>query len=211
MSISFSKDIPNEPYIDDYSEGKKLDLVYSGPDIVRVLVSKENGFITGINLDEDSKYNQERDLLVEVVAKDNPAAAYFFTYVCPSDYNHEFIDEVLPDGSVYQQITNATIKEYFWLSYDLDSNTWVWNKVLREKKSILNETADKYRKYVKDNLESVKTNKSVKLAAENYLATLDKFEETGIGSIPSWKKIEFDIKTVPIPPVEFISAVGVLP
>lgn len=211
MSITFTKDIPNEPYVDDYSDGKKLELTYSGPEVIKVLVSRDHGSLQGIRLDEDSRYNEERDMVVEIISKDEPDVAYFVDYVLPDSYKHEFKDETLPDGSVYQQIINANIKDYFSLSYDVENSKWIWNKILREKRSILNDTADKYRKYVNDNIDSVKSNKSVKQAAETYLAALDKFEKTGIGSIPSWKKIEFDVKVVPIPPVEFITAVGYLP
>ena len=47
--------------------------------------------------------------------------------------------------------------------------------------------------------------------AQDYLATLDTFETTGKGSIPSWKIIDAKISDVPMVPQELVAAFNVFP
>jgi len=209
MPISFDKNIPNELYIDDFSQNKKMTLTYEGPETVKWLVDKSNCSISNkIDSDTDA-YNHDEFLIVNIDATKDVDVAYYL-YTIKDGIEREHATETLPDGSTHEYISNPRIQDYYSISYNLKENTWVWSLILREKKNQFNYIADKYRAYVNTHIDSI-TDAKVKNSAQDYLKTLDTFESTGMGAVYSWKLIEINPKLVPIPPVDFIAAVGVLP
>jgi hypothetical protein len=209
MPINFDKNIPNELYIDDFSEKKKLTLSYDGPATIKWLIEKSNGSLSNPIDSHDDPHDRDNYMVVEVDATKDTDVAYYL-YTMKDGIEREHATETLPDGSTHDYISNPRIQDYYSISYDLNENTWEWSLILREKKNPFNYIADKYRAYVNAHIDSV-TDAKVKKSAQDYLKTLDTFESTGMGAVYSWKLIEINPKLVPIPPVDFIAAVGVLP
>ena len=208
MPINFSKQVPDELFVDSFTSNNSLELSYSGPDVIKVLVNRQDGLVGGFVETNDDPHNGDMYMIVDIVAADEPAVAHFFdpTFVRPEI---EFVTETQAGGLTFEAIANPTLRDYYEVEYDLETSEWVWKPIVKEKKSILNDTADKYRKYINDNIDTLTG--AVKTAATGYLTTLDNFETTGKGSIPTWKLVEFSPKDVPIPPANVITAIGFLP
>ena len=209
MPINFSKQVPDELYVDSFTSNNSLELTYSGPDVIKVLVDRENGYVGGFVETNDDPHNGDMYMIVDIVAADEPAVAYFFDRTLQGPVEIEHVTETLPGGLTFDAIANPTLRNYYEVAYDLEENEWIWKVVVREKKSILNHTADRYREYINDNIDTLTG--AVKTAATSYLTTLDTFETAGKGSIPSWKLVELSARDVPIPPANVITAIGFLP
>lgn len=208
MPINFSKQVPDELYVDSFTSNNSLELTYSGPDVIKVLVDKEYGFVGGFVETNDDPHNRDVYMVLDIVAADTPDVAYFFNHLS-DPVEREFITETLAGGLIFEAIANPTLRDYYDVAYDLEENKWIWKLIVKEKKSILNVTADIYRQYINDNTDTLTG--TVKTAATAYLKTLEDFETIGKGSIPPWKLVEISIKDVPIPPANVITAIGFLP
>lgn len=208
MNITFTKPVPDELWVDSFTANNTMELTYSGPETVQVLVEKDIG--TFILCDDETRYNPDLQFKMTIDATAMPDIAYFVTNrELPRD-EYEYETEDLPGGLTYERITNPSLFDYYSLFYDDANDEWDWVLITRDPKSVINYTADRYKQYVQDNADKFTTT-SLKNKATAYLAELDTLVTTGKGSIPVWKLIEFSAADVPIPPGELISAAGVLP
>lgn len=206
MIKTFSKTIPDELYINSFALEKQVTITYDGPSAIRVIVDKEFGSIFNVilNDEEEIHYNQDVFRVVEVIANENPDVAH---YLSITDHQHVFEDEEQVDGSVYQRITNPSLKDMYSINYNFETNEWVWTLITRNPKSILNIIADKYRAVIEDNEAVLSNDEDLNDIVTAYLEELDEFETTGAGSIPSWKMIEPNTSLVPPLPYEVYTAV----
>lgn len=209
MSVSFTKKIPDELYIDSFNNNKVINLEYDGPDVLYVLVDKFSNMFVRILDSSIDNFNYDLFEMVVVDSKIHPDVAYYLTNSNIPD--REFETETLIDGTTYQKIINPTLKDFYRVKYDLESKKWIWEVITVDPKSIRNIVAEKYRNYINENIEKVSNDTILKKTATDYLKTLDTFETSGKGSIPSWKIIEAKISDVPMVPAELMAAFNVLP
>jgi hypothetical protein len=210
IQVNFTKPIPNELYIDSFTNGNTQSYVYSGNNLLYVAVDIPLGGIQDIHEDPDFKYNPDNTKKVIIDANVNPDVAYFITNTTFDD--RIFATETLIDGTTYEQITNPMLRDMYQVNYDLETNTWKWKFITRNPKGRLNDFAQRNRDYVNTYISTISSNTALMQIANTYLQTLDTFETTGKGSIPSWKIIAVPkLSEVPPIPQELILAFDVLP
>lgn len=210
MEKTFNKPVPDELYIDSFAQNKTASYTYIGPETVEVLVDVFHGGVQHVATPgEVYSYNPELSKVVTVDASSATDVAYYLTNTATPE--REFETQTLPGGKTYEQITNPTIRDYYSINYNLDTNTWEFKVITREPRSVLNDLADRYIQYIETNKSKVATNTELTALANTYLAQLNAFNTTGIGSIPSWKFIEISLADVPTPPSQLVVAFNVLP
>ena len=209
MSVSFIKKIPDELYIDSSNNNRVVNLEYDGPDVLYVLVDKFSNMFARLLDSSVDRFNSDLFEMIVIDSKIHPDVAYYFTNIDIPE--REFETETLVDGTTYQKIINPTLKDFYRIKYDFDKKNWIWEVITVDHKSIRNIVTDRYRNYVNENLEKISADTNLKKIATDYLKTLDTFEKTGKGSIPSWKIIEAKISDVPMVPQELVAAFNVLP
>lgn len=212
MEISFTKSVPDELYIDSFGQNKTVTITYNGPEILKVLVDIISGGIQYVALEpsENIVHNPDFSTVLTVDANISPDVAYYIKLAeIPGE--QEFITENLPGGKTYQKLVNPTLRDYYALNYNFETNAWNWTLITRQARSMLNDLADKYKDYINTHKSKVENNQTLTDLANTYLAQLEAFNTTGIGSIPSWKFIEFSLAEVPAPPLQLVTAFNVLP
>lgn len=209
MSITFTKKVPDELYVDSFEKELEATYSYNGPKTLKVLVEKVSGLVSNIIEDDDFKYNQDHYAIVDIDSSLNPdVAEYIFNTTIPERI---FEDEILVDGSIYKKITNPTLRDYFSLHYNFEEDSWVWNVIVRNPSTIMRDLAIKNREFVSSNLSLIKDDKVLTDMANNYIKQLDNYITSGKGSIPMWKLDEFKLSDVPMIPQELIVAFNQLP
>lgn len=208
MAIEFTKKIPDELWVDNFSKGLTATYVYDGPDKVYVIVDNENGQHVGLTVDKDyHEYNENQFDKLEIDATVDTDIAYYLTTLT-NPVTREYNEVKLVNGETYQEVSNPRIQDYYTIKYDIENKVWVWNLLTKEPKSIINKVIEEYRNKVNSELKRMgsNANSSVTKAASNYLKVLDDYENTGNGSIQSWKRIEFDVSDVPTAPLDLMTA-----
>lgn len=121
MKNKFTITVLDELYVDSMSANNTLTLTYDGP--VEVWGKVGGGDRVFYLADSASEETLEK---IAINANTNPAAAYLLT--TPQDTtSYQFVDEELPDGTVYQKIVNPQLHDYFQVvavrTLDEESNT----------------------------------------------------------------------------------------
>jgi hypothetical protein len=211
MEKTFSKAVPDELYIDSFAQNKTATYTYEGPETFVVLVEKSLGGVLQVLQpgEEPQFYNQDQVAAITIDATTAPdIAKYLFDNTTPE---RQFETEELPGDKTYQKITNPTLRDYYLVNYNFDTNSWNWTVVTKLARTQLNDLADRYKQYVEDNISKIEGNAALNAVANTYLQQLEAFNTTGIGSIPSWKFIEISLADVPAPPTQLVVAFNVLP
>lgn len=128
MIKEFTYQLPDEIYIDSFSQNKTINLKYEGPDLVQVLVNKTSGIISGVNPDN---YNPDFFDLIDVSAEDNPEICYFLLN-SSDNYEYEYVDEIMENGDVYKKVLNPTLQDCYELSFDLDKKIFNLNLITKK-------------------------------------------------------------------------------
>ena len=209
INVNFTKPVPNELYIDSFTNGNTETWTYTGNNLIYVLVEKRAGEVEGVYDDSYFNYNPEISQLITVDASVNADVAYYMTTKDIPD--RIFVTETLVDGSTYEQIANPVLRDMYNVNYNFETGTWDWKFITREPRTMLNDYADRNREYINSNISKVSDNATLTQLANDYLQELDTFESTGAGSIPSWKKITHNLGDVPRIPQDLIVAFNVLP
>lgn len=123
ITVNYSYKIPNEQYIDDFSEGLMGQFTYTGPEVLVITLPPDG-----------SGYTQKLDgpvypgeTQIEINVTTNPELLAHAQLLWGRPYNHEaqFTDEVLEDGTIYKEQTNKTIHDYYWIPrFNMETRTW---------------------------------------------------------------------------------------
>jgi hypothetical protein len=210
MEKTFNKSVPDELYIDSFAQNKTASYTYTGPETLNVIVDNILGGVQQVLLPgETALINPDFQMQIAVDANTAPDVAYYITNTQTPE--REFETETLPGNKTYQKLINPTIRDYYNINYNIETGLWDWNLITRLKRTPLNDLADRYKEYIETNASKIEDNTALTTLANTYLAQLETFNTTGIGSIPSWKFIEISLADVPAPPSQLVVAFNVLP
>lgn len=210
MEKTFNKPVPDELYIDSFAQSKTASYTYTGPETLNVIVDSILGGVQHVLLPgETMLYNPELQTQITLDANTATDVAYYLTNTTTPE--REFETETLPGNNTYEKLTNPTIRDYYNINYNHETGTWNWKLITRLARTPLNDLADKYKQYIETNKSKIEGDTTLTTLANTYIAQLDAFNTTGVGSIPSWKFIEISLATVPAPPSQLVVAFNVLP
>jgi hypothetical protein len=110
MKKTITLNVPNELWVNDYSENKTAKFVYDGPSVIWVLHTNE-GNVIGFSEQEPEDSNKMK---VDIAAA-TPEEIAVAIFAVSMGATHEYIfeDETNYDGSVHKKITNPRVSDYF--------------------------------------------------------------------------------------------------
>ena len=208
MKKQFTVNIPDELWVDSFTQGKTMTLEYDGPDEFTVLQDKNFGFVR-LHLDQDAPYDPNIFTLQTYKANDHIEAAYLLNIKPegPIERKHVTVHNV--DGSTHDEldISEATITDYYALgSYDSKENKFNLNLLTRPKNNFLYIKAEENKQYVTAHANAFTTD-ALKNTANTYINILNSYQTSGNGSIYSWRMSSGNIAEVPVVPPNLIDAV----
>jgi len=208
MKKQFTVNIPDEPWINVFSQGKTMTLEYDGPDEFTVLRNKETGLVV-IHNDMDSPYNQNLYNVEKYKADDHIEAAYFLTANAVNHGERKSITITNVDGSKHDEVdpTEFTIFDYYILEgYNAETNKFNLNLLTRPKQSALYWKAEENKQYILNHANAFTTD-TLNKTANTYINILNNYQTSGNGSIYSWRLSSINIADVPVVPPNLIDAV----
>ena len=205
MIQQFTLKIPNEIFIDNFSENKTITLEYNGPETLLIEIDGQG---TVFKIVDEPRILIEPDQMsyVELKASEHIQAAYYIsTAGKPFTIEHE--DIVNPDGSIYTAISNPRIQDYYSLRYSKGTvDLWEFTLITRSMNStielkILNEKND-----IVSKLKAVELPDDLQTVSDNYITAADQWLAEKAALCP-WKYIEFPTGVTPKVPLALIRLV----
>ena len=123
VSVTYSYNIPNDQFIEDFSNGETGTFTYNGPEVLLVTVPAGGSAYTQ-KLD-GPVYDTEQ--LIQINVTENPELLVYadLLWGIPEDYEAEFENVTLDDGTVYADQTNKRISDYYWMPvYNEETEEW---------------------------------------------------------------------------------------
>jgi hypothetical protein len=202
--------IPNEIYIDDFSENKTIEWEYIGPETLLIESIGAGGSLSIV--EERRLFLGEGSLVqyVELDANARPDVAYYLI-TRPNLIEHTFTDVINEyDGSVYKLVTNPRIQDYYQLWYDATMpDPWLFNLVVRQPYSTIELKVQNDRDSVTSKLSSVALPADVDAVYTAYLAECDAWLAEKEPLMP-WKFVEFPAGNVPKIPYVLLKTISEL-
>jgi hypothetical protein len=115
VSIEYTFKVPDEPFVDDFSENKTKTFTYIGPDVCTVTYRVGDGSSPYTQKIDGPVYPNEAQVDIDVVA--NPELLPIADLLWGRQYDVEatFDEDTLSDGTVYLVQNNMTIHDYYWI------------------------------------------------------------------------------------------------
>ena len=209
MSKTFTVKIPDQLWVDNWTEDKIETYVYSGPDVWYALIDDTTDLVVHWSADPiDNPLS--KDFVIELDATDDknlPVAHFFHSQGTEHEYTYE--DETNHDGSIYKKINNPVIQDYFDVKYNKGTGFYL-DPMYKATKTIAEEKAEKRLEYVKkyDNVYDFDTETQ---------ATVDKFLDdmatymTIMLTVYPWKYVTIDENEIPRIPTALVTVFNTLP
>lgn len=131
---TFKVKVLDELWVNSTAANNTLSLTYEGPAEFDAAVLVSTGeFVQLVDAQDKIDYytGVASHEIVTVQANNNLAAAYLMT-VAPDKTGYTFADEVLEDGTIYSKIENPLLHEYYYPTYNFESQEWSLTPRVRE-------------------------------------------------------------------------------
>jgi hypothetical protein len=210
MSKTFTINIPDQLWVDSWTENKTESYTYSGPNTWNVLIDGETNLASAWSEDSIEASPVTKDFVVTVdatVDANVPVAYYMHTQGIEHEYTYE--DETNHDGSVYQKITNPLIQDYFDIEYDVDTGMHL-EPMYKRAKTIAEDKAEKRIEYVKKYNDVYDFDADTQGIIDTFLSDMTTYM-TSMSSVYPWKYVTIDENEIPKIPASIVTIFNTLP
>ena len=210
MSKTFTINIPDQLWVDSWTENKTETYEYSGPNTWNVLIDGLTNLASEWSEESMEPLSGTKDFVVTVDATDDtnlPVAHFMNTQGIDHEYTYE--DETNHDGSVYQKITNPLIHDYFTIKYDVDNGLYL-EPIYKRAKTIAEEKAENRLEYVKKYNDVYDFDADTQEIIDTFLSDMSAYMTT-MSSVYPWKYVTIDENEIPKIPASIVAVFNTLP
>lgn len=209
MEKTITARIPNEIWVDDFSEDKTATFQYNGPAKVWVIVEQDNS-VTSYSESEPVLTANRTSIEVDMTtASADKQQAATLLVMRGAEHTYTYVAETNHDGSVYQKITNPKLNDYYTLRYNPMNGFEL--KIIEKDKTIPTEAIAKERKaYVEKYSAAYDFSTEDQAKIDSFLAAINTYLQSVETAYP-WKYITIDKSEVPKIPVTLVQLFNTLP
>jgi len=210
MSKTFTINVPDQIWVDSWTENKTESYEYLGPSTYYVLIDGSTNLASMWSEESIDANPDTKDFVVTVDTTDDtnlPVAYFMHTQGNEHEYTYE--DETNHDGSVYQKITNPLIHDYFDIGYDTDAGLQLV-PIYKNTKTIAEEKAEKRIEYVKKYNDTYDFDADTQAIIDTFLSDMTSYMTT-MSSVYPWKYVTIDENEIPKIPASIVTVFNTLP
>jgi hypothetical protein len=205
MKKTINLNVPNELWVDDFSEGKTQSFTYDGPEKLWLSYAEDG---QALSVSEQEPVGGNRiEINVSSASNEEMAAVILLTQNL-TQYEYEFEDELNHDGSIYKKITNPKLSD-FYQAFVLAEKV-ILKSVVKDSKNLNFEEAVYRKAYVKKYAETYDFELADKTQIDSFLTSIDAYIETIKTAYP-WKYVTVDTNEIPKIPVSLVKLFSQLP
>lgn len=205
MKKQFTYKIPDELYVNSFEKNLSYSGTYDGPDKLYVLV-EDGGFVTrwGTSPTEEI-YNSITSKEIELDPKVNPEVAFYLTQASDMEYVYTFTETKNPDGSIYNELANPKLKDYYWLVYhDNDTHPWEFRLITKAIESGEEATIKENLAFVKQYSDKYSFDATNQKIIDTYIKNAEAYLNE-VANYKPWKFVKFPSDNAPKLPVTLVT------
>lgn len=209
MEKILTLNVPNELWVNNFSENKTATYTYSGPSTVW-LVIESNGSISDSVFDAEPETTKTK-IEVDIATANNAtlAAVIGLKQNLDTDYEYTYTPETNHDGSVYQKIANPKVGDYYLFNYNTSQGV-VLELIVKDPKISNWQIAQDRKAYVVKYDDAFDFETADQTKIDTYLAAINAYLTTIENAYP-WKFITVNKSEVPKIPVSLTTLFSTLP
>lgn len=210
MGKTFTVNVPDQLWLNSWTENKTESYTYEGPDTWNVVVCGESLLASDWSEDTIEAESSTKDFVVTLDATDDanlPVAYFMHTQGAEHEYTEE--DETNHDDSVYKKITNPLIHDYFDVGYDNETGLHL-TPIYKNTKTIAEEKAEQRLAYVKKYNDVYDFDADAQEKIDTFLTSMTTYMST-MASVYPWKYTTIDENEIPKIPVSIVTIFNTLP
>ena len=210
MQKEFTINVPDQLWVDSWTENKTQTLTYDGPEKYYVVVTDLQVLTQWsqepIEVDSEQRGNP---FVVEVNATEQPDIAYWLL-THPEQVEYIFEDVVNHDGSIYKKITNPAIRDIYSAQYDVNQSKIVLLPIIKRTTTYPEIKAQERLAYVNRYSEVYAFSTEVEAAITAFKTDTAEYLES-MKDIYPWKYVSISLDDVPRIPAIVVAEFAKLP
>lgn len=205
MNKTITLKVPNELWVDDFSQNKTASFEYDGPDVLW-LTHTDAGQLLGF---AEQEPEGTRSIKVDIAsATDAEIAAAIIATTASVSHQYTYEDELNYDGSIYKKITNPKLSDYF--VPQILVNKVQLNVAVKDPKHINLDKAIAKKDYVAKYVNAYSFSAEDQAQLDTFITDINAYIDTIKTAYP-WKFIEVDAAEIPKIPVNIVKLFNELP
>lgn len=207
MEKTFTINVPDEVWVDSWTNNKTESYDYSGPETIYVRVGWEN---TPSDWSESElTANEDRgEVIVEVNATTDTAVAYYLVHQ-DQEWEYTFTTENNHDGSTFDAMDNPRLHDYFELDH-VTGQGLVLNPVYKKATTIAEEKASERLAYVKKYDDAYDFDVDIQTTIDTFISDTETYL-TNMESVYPWKYVTISHDDIPKIPASLVTVFKELP
>lgn len=209
MKKTIELNVPNELWVNDFSEAKKASFVYEGPEVIW-LTAQDGMLLPSFSTEEPLDLplsRQAKKVEISKATKEEVAAAILAVNK-PEKHEYKYVDEINHDGSIYKKITNPLLSDFFMAR--LLGTVVSLELIVKDPVYFNVSEAEKRKNYVKRYEETYSFDAETVSKINSFLTEMDAYLNTVKTAYP-WKFITVNKGEIPKVPVELVKLFNELP
>ena len=209
MEKTFTVNVPDDLWVDSWTENKTTDYTYNGPSTINVLVSLTGDFpIVRWSEDDITVDNEDKQLVVTIDADTDTAIAHA---IVNAGAEHEYTYTTITnhDDSTHEEINNPTINDIYEVEYT-PANGFVLKQIIKQSETMNERTAKERLAYVVKYDEAYDFDDATQTVIDTFKTNIDNYLTT-MSTVYPWRYVTIDATVIPKIPASLVATFNTLP
>jgi hypothetical protein len=200
MQKQFTINVPDELWVDQWTEEKTQTWTYDGPDNYYITLNRNHEIQFWSDVEPTAEQPVLTDSYVTTISADEQTAIAYWLNTRGNITQHEFEDVPNPDGSIYKRITNPSIHDIYDLDFDYLTQKIILRLITRKTETQAEIKAKARLEYVKKYNGVYQFSEEVQAAIDEFILQINAYLDSMAGVYP-WKYVTIEETPIPKIPV----------
>lgn len=209
MEKTFTVNVPDDLWVDSWTENKTTDYTYNGPSTINVLVSLTDDFpIVRWSEDDITVDDEDKELVVTIDADTDTAIAHA---IVNAGAEHEYTYTTITnhDDSTHEEINNPTINDIYEVECT-PANGFVLKQIIKQSETMNERTAKERLAYVVKYDEAYDFDDATQTVIDTFKTNIDNYLTT-MSTVYPWRYVTIDATVIPKIPASLVATFNTLP
>jgi len=208
MEKTFTVNVPDDLWVDSWTENKTTDYTYNGPSTINVLVSLTDDFpIVRWSEDDITVDDEDKELVVTIDADTDTAIAHA---IVNAGAEHEYTYTTITnhDDSTHEEINNPTINDIYEVEYT-PANGFELEQIIKQSETMNERTAKERLAYVVKYDEAYDFDDATQTVIDTFKTNIDNYLTT-MSTVYPWRYVTIDATVIPKIPASLVATFNTL-